>query len=439
MLNGMKVSCKRSSFSTFTQYTNLHTMSTDTAPKTINVRKHKHPPEEGPLCGEALQVSQDEGQKYEKALRNHIERCMKCPSIKRSRVDLPVVEIASLQLSEELERILGRMRLNVSVTGMTRTEIGALRCETRVEVVKEWPVLVDPSTHVEWDDTDLGIEGLFNDLEESPGLQQKWTLLLKDVVLCHRTRTVQCCVVETYDRNHRRDSFAERQDTKAISSAPSGDHCYERIKVSSRPAMSGGSSVIIVGTEMNAIFTNVALKDEKDSHEVGIGQSAGAGSFEPSPTTRVFLSKYSIEAAQKHRGTRFAEAVVPPLAQLPGIFSHFHHKSAYFSARAGQAGKSPATVFTLPDFRLFAVIASAMMKDPTTAVLNRGDVEEAMSRSCHDLDKVLRKLAKSVRPLVRESNVKLLSTDAAAAAMVIAEEATLYTFIASTRFNSFQE
>ncbi|KAG0196712.1 hypothetical protein BGX31_005205, partial [Mortierella sp. GBA43] len=122
----------------------------------------------------------------------------------------------------------------------------------------------------------------------------------------------------TYDRNHERDSFAERKDTKAISSAPSGNHWYERIKVSSRSAMLGGSSVIVVGTErMNVIFTNAVLKDsEKGSEEMEIGQSAGAG-FEPGPTTRVFLSKDSIEAAQKHDGTQFAEGAAICVGSSP--------------------------------------------------------------------------------------------------------------------------
>ncbi|KAG0209856.1 hypothetical protein BGX31_002040, partial [Mortierella sp. GBA43] len=133
---------------------------------------------------------------------------------------------------------------------------------------------------------------------------------------------------------------------------------------------------------MNAIFTKMVLKTNKDGNvatKMEVRQSAGGTTFKALPSTRVFLSKSSIDAARNHSGTRFSDSPFPPLAHLRCTFSHFGHVSAYYSARAGHAGdlgEMPATLFTLPNFDLFAKIATAMMTDPNTAVLKMEDVEK---------------------------------------------------------------
>jgi hypothetical protein len=99
------------------------------------------------------------------------------------------------------------MKLQICLTEVTKTKTGSFQCKTKIELVTKWPELVDSKSYVEWDDSDLGISGLFDDWDK-PGQQQKWTLLLKDATLCNETSTLQGCVVETFDRDHGRDRFS---------------------------------------------------------------------------------------------------------------------------------------------------------------------------------------------------------------------------------------
>jgi hypothetical protein len=95
----------------------------------------------------------------------------------------------------------------------------------------------------------------------------------------------------------------------------------------------------------------------------------------------------------------------------------------------------PVSIFTLPDFRLFADIASEMMKDPATAAIKKKDVKalkapetstarieilEALLKLFEteglfilgndNMDKVLRRLAIHLQRSVREANNAFLSS-----------------------------
>ncbi|KAK3808341.1 MAG: hypothetical protein J3Q66DRAFT_354571 [Benniella sp.] len=222
--------------------------------------------------------------------------------------------------------------------------------ESPAHIEDEWPAFVDRETHVEWND-DLAIPNLL-DGWDTPGccLQQTWASLLVDVVLVNPTKAGQGLVVETYCRNQDHDCFAERTDRKAAPDQSAEGHMYKHVKVCSRPT-SYGSSCIVLGTKaMNALFPLMLLKT-KDSVDVDNGQCAGGGFSPPLQSTRVFLSKMSIEAARQHKGARFPEDGLPSLAQLRGVFSHFHLVATYFSARMSRLPKEqmPVTVFTLGD------------------------------------------------------------------------------------------
>ncbi|KAG0226474.1 hypothetical protein BGX31_007290, partial [Mortierella sp. GBA43] len=145
---------------------------------------------------------------------------------------------------------------------------------------------------------------------------------------------------------------------------------------------------------MNALCTEMVLNDGIISPRIEFGATAGATFFEPKDKTRIFLSRASMEAAKAHEGIRLSETYLPSLDQLRSVFTQFDHESAYFSARAGIAGRLPSTIFTLPDFKLFEVIASAVIKNSDSAVLERKTVEQV---DCG----ARTKLRKSVKSLLK--------------------------------------
>jgi hypothetical protein len=212
----------------------------------------------------------------------------------------------------------------------------------------------DHSQFVEWDDTNTHeIPRLFGDWSLLPTtLQQTWTLLLVNVLLVNDDETLQGKVVETFGRSRGRDCFGERPSEENSLPTPHG-HRYQHIKVC-RLTDSHKVKFITLGTKcMNAIFTQVVHKKGNET-SVKFGLSSGK-SFNALASTRVFLSKRSIQEAREHEGNRFAEVFLSRY-QLRSIFSHFGEKSAYFSARAAPPelrevpAMMPATIFTLADF-----------------------------------------------------------------------------------------
>lgn len=144
-----------------------------------------------------------------------------------------------------------------------------------MRLATKWPVSVDPKTHVEWNDADLTEKGLFDDWGK-PGLQQKWTLLLMNVIFYNQGMTFTGCVAETYDRNEDRDCFAERPNAVVHSSAPIGFHRYNLVRLSISPG-SFRTGYLTLGTDhMNAIFTKVVITEEGRSPKLFIGKSAGS-------------------------------------------------------------------------------------------------------------------------------------------------------------------
>ncbi|KAI8349132.1 hypothetical protein B0O80DRAFT_501550 [Mortierella sp. GBAus27b] len=66
-------------------------------------------------------------------------------------------------------------------------------------VPQNWPRGINSETHQEWDDSDLGISGMF-DAWGRPGciLHQRWSLLLVNAILFKSSAMVRGVVVETY-------------------------------------------------------------------------------------------------------------------------------------------------------------------------------------------------------------------------------------------------
>ncbi|KAG0211388.1 hypothetical protein BGX31_001678 [Mortierella sp. GBA43] len=381
-------------------------------------------------------------------VRKHIETCAICfpppedsvPQKKQksaSEADSQI-ESASLQAGGILEGFFGEERFELSGTSVSRKLSGFFHLTALLRLVSNFPARVDPTTHVEWNDSNLGIQCLFDDWV-TPGLQMVWTLLLVDVIFIHPAQSFRGLVVETYDRNRQRDYFGEHTTKKTPSSAPDAFSRYKLIKVSSRPTKFGNSMITLGTKQMNAIFTKVVYQVDNGPHSMDIGQSAGAHVFQPQAFTRVFLSRDSIKAAEGFCKTQSES--LPPLTQLRCIFSHFSHVSAYFPARAGLAGELlPFTLFTLESFKLFEKVASAMRTSPSAAVLTREDVTnlnpttDLHRRICNSLleafgdkdklsiaslNNVLEAAAKELRADVRRANdarFKFASASASASA-----------------------
>ncbi|KAG0221442.1 hypothetical protein BGX31_009833, partial [Mortierella sp. GBA43] len=213
-------------------------------------------------------------------VRKHIETCVIClPPPEDSEADSQI-ESASLKAGGPLERIFRDGRFELSGMSLSRKLSGFFHLTGLLRHVSDFPARVDPTTHVEWNDSNLGIQCLFDDWVK-PGLQMVWALLLVDVIFINPTQSFRGLVVETSDRNRQRDCFGENKDKKTPSSAPDEFSLYKLIKVSSRPIKLGYSKITLGTKQMSAIFTKVVYQVGNGPHSVDIGQSAGAHVFQP--------------------------------------------------------------------------------------------------------------------------------------------------------------
>ncbi|KAF9345364.1 hypothetical protein BGX34_004826, partial [Mortierella sp. NVP85] len=313
--------------------------------------------------------------KSKETFRKHVLSCQSCtdadsPPNKRQRIVPEVAPEATSEATTEVEQPVHLSSKEISQLAQLGAEV--LRCLDKLDSstinliqgipststkiprkVSDWPSLVNSDHFIERDDSDLGINGLFDVWGESEGLQQKWTLLLVDAILVSADQTCQGRTVETYNRNRSEDAFAEHLGKKALSSVPSDEGVYKKIMVCTRPVES--SNYITLGTTtMNAIFTVAAFKNSDGVREVGVGATACADYFRACATTRVFLAKDSIKAAKEHVGTRF-NFPLKATYSLRAVFTNFQDESAFLYARAAREdlrlpGQMPTTVFTLGDF-----------------------------------------------------------------------------------------
>ncbi|KAG0223078.1 hypothetical protein BGX31_008719 [Mortierella sp. GBA43] len=171
----------------------------------------------------------------------------------------PEIESASLEAGSFLRRLFGEGNPELSVMLLSIKLAGFSHLAALLRLVSDCPAQINPDTHVEWKESDLGILGLFDEWIK-PGLQMVWTLLLADVIFMNPTQSLRGLVVETYDRDHQRDCFAEHRDKKTPLSTPDELSRYKLIKVSSRPAMYGNPMITLGTKQMNAIFTKVILQ-----------------------------------------------------------------------------------------------------------------------------------------------------------------------------------
>ncbi|KAF9344515.1 hypothetical protein BGX34_005588 [Mortierella sp. NVP85] len=292
--------------------------------------------------------------KSERSLKDHVRKCSQCregpPPPKKQKVALNVVPdvfpeinivVPPSRVGQVFTKTFKGKKYHFASTGIS----DATDAEDDAE--DDWPALVDRETHVLWDDTDQGIEGLF-DSWDTPGLQQKWNLLTTDIIFSNPTgEIIKGLVTETYDRCHTRDYFSEQTKKKADSSLPNGTHRHQLVRVTTRPASHNNEAIVLGTEEMNAIFPLMVYHSKDGSKEVEIGQSAGVGLFRPCSSTAVYLSMASIKAAKEHKGIEFPDSLLPRLDQLRSIRTGFHHMSTYFSARVGHVGMMPPTIFTL--------------------------------------------------------------------------------------------